>query len=221
MRTIALAVALLFVVAAPARADEQRAWVKAIPDEATWKNYTKVIGSDELGKFIIDLKTNDIYFIDVNLFNIHADFVLGVLLKKAWTADNIREYNKNYERVKPKFILGYLTHHLKVDRWSFAFWEGDKIGADDVVRARKRLDSAFYVKNLTFRPDSPMQQKVAVEVAKKGIKTVTNDEIYRAADFQAFNKGRAVGKLRVVPAGTPYESMTFARTDIADRKSVV
>ena len=215
MRTIALAVALLFVVAAPARADEQRAWVKAIPDEATWKNYTKVIGSDELGKFIIDLKTNDIYFIDVNLFNIHADFVLGVLLKKAWTADNIREYNKNYERVKPKFILGYLTHHLKVDRWSFAFWEGDKIGADDVVRARKRLDSAFYVKNLTFRPDSPMQQKVAVEVAKKGIKTVTNDEIYRAADFQAFNKGRAVGKLRVVPAGTPYESMTFARTDIA------
>jgi len=215
MRTIALAVALLFVVSAPARADEQRAWVKAIPDEATWKSYTKVIASDELGKFIIDLKTNEIYFIDVNLFNIHADFVLGVLLKKAWTADNIREYNKNYERVKPKFILGYLTHHLKVDRWTFAFWEGDKIGPDDVVRARKRLDSAFYIKNLTFRPDSPMQQKVAVEVAKKGIKTVTNDEIYKAADFQAFNKGRAVGKLRVVPAGTPYESMTFARTDIA------
>ena len=215
MRTIALAVALLFVVSAPARAGEQRAWVKSIPDEATWKNYTKVIASDELGKFIIDLKTNEIYFIDVNLFNIHADFVLGVLLKKAWTADNIREYNKNYERVKPKFILGYLTHHLKVDRWSFSFWEGDKIGAEDVVRARKRLDSVFFVKNLTFRPDSPMQQKVAVEVAKKGIKTVTNDEIYKSANFQAFNKGRAVGKLRVVPVGTPYESMTFARTDIA------
>ncbi len=215
MRTIALAVALLFVVVSPARADEQRSWVKAIPDESTWKNYTKNVSSDELGKFIIDLKTNEIYFIDVNLFNIHADFVLGVLLKKAWTADNIREYNKNYERVKPKFILGYITHHLKVDRWTFAFWEGDKIGADDVVRARKRLETAFFVKNLTFRPDSPMQQKVAVEVAKKGIKTVTNDEIYRAANFQAFNKGRAVGKLRVVPAGTPYESMTFARTDIA------
>ncbi|MBA3453199.1 MAG: PEP/pyruvate-binding domain-containing protein [Deltaproteobacteria bacterium] len=215
MRTIALAAALLFVVSAPARADEQRAWVKTIPNEATWNKYTKVVSTDELGKFIIDLKTNEIYFIDVNLFNIHADFVLGVLLKKAWTADNIREYNQNYERVKPQFILGYITHHMKVDRWSFAFWEGDKIGADDVLRARKRLDSAFYVKNLTFRPDSPMQIKVAVEVAKKGIKTVTNDEIYKAANFQAFNKGRAVGKLRVVPPGTPYESMTFARTDIA------
>jgi hypothetical protein len=117
--------------------------------------------------------------------------------------------------VKPKFILGYITHHLKVDRWSFAFWEGDKIGPDDVVRARKRLEAAFYVKSLTFRPDSPMQEKVAIEVRKKGIKTVTNDEIYKAASFQAFNKGRAVGKLRVVPRGTPYESMTFARTDIA------
>jgi hypothetical protein len=215
MRTIALAVALLFAVSLPARADEQRAWVKGIPDQATWDKYTKTIASDELGKFIIDLKTNDIYFIDVNLFNIHADFVLGVLLKKAWTAENIREYNKNYERVKPKFILGYLTHHMKVDRWSFSFWEGDKIGAEDVVRARKRLDSAFFIKNLTFRPDSPMQQKIAGDVAKKGIKIVTNDEIYKAADFQAFNKGRAVGKLRVVPVGTPYESMTFARTDIA------
>ncbi|MGE3765923.1 MAG: pyruvate, phosphate dikinase, partial [Kofleriaceae bacterium] len=132
MRTVLVVLALLFV---PARAlaDEQRAWVREIKDAGDWKNYSKVVSSDELGKFIIDLKTNDIYFIDVNLFNIHADFVLGVLLKKAWTAENIREYNKNYERNKPKFILGYLTHHVKIDKWSFAFWEGDKIGADDVL----------------------------------------------------------------------------------------
>src|SRR5258707_11284806 len=91
---------------------EQRAWVKEIPDAATWKQYSKTVGSDELGKCIIDVKTNDIYFIDVNLYKIHADFVLGELLHQAWTADNVREYNKNYERVKPRFILCYLTHHL-------------------------------------------------------------------------------------------------------------
>ncbi|MBA3817539.1 MAG: PEP/pyruvate-binding domain-containing protein [Deltaproteobacteria bacterium] len=206
---------VMWVTAAPADAREQRAWTKAIPDAATWQAYSKKISSDELGKFIIDLSTNDIYFIDVNTFNIHADFVLGVLLKKAWTADNIREYNKNYDRVKPKFILGYLTHHLKIDKWTFAFWEGDKIGPEDVVRARKRLEQAFFVKQLPFRPDSPMQQKVAVDVKQRGVPTVTNDEIYKAADFQAFNKGRTVGRLRVVPLGTPYESLTFDRTDIA------
>ena len=213
---VASIVALALVCSsAPAFAKgEQRAWVKEVPDATTWKNYSKIVATDELGKFIIDLKTNDIYFFDVNLFNIHADFVLGVLLKKAWTADNVREYNKNYERVKPKFILGYLTHHIKVDRWSFSFWEGDKIGPEDVIRASKRLEQVFFQKALPFRPDSPMQGKVALDVQKKGLKFVTNDEIYKSSPYQAFTKGKAVGKLHVVPLGTPYESAVFDRHDI-------
>ncbi|HEY5935576.1 MAG TPA: PEP/pyruvate-binding domain-containing protein [Kofleriaceae bacterium] len=206
---------ILMLFAARAWADgEHRAWIKQIGDDKTWNAYSKKVSSDQLGKFIIDLKTNDIYFIDVNLFNLHADFVLGVLLKQDWTAENVREYNKNYERVKPKFILGYVTHHLKVDKWTMSFWEGDKIGPDDVVRARKRLDESFFKKKLVWRPDSPLQQKIAGDVQKKGVKTITNDEIYKAAVFQAFNKGRAVGKLRVVPTGTAYESLSFARSDI-------
>lgn len=210
----AIAIALVMLFALPAEAREQRAWVKTIPDAATWKIYSKSVSSDELGKFIIDLKTNDIYFIDVNTFNIHADFVLGVLLKKAWTAENVREYNKNYEREKPKFILGYLTHHVKIDKWSFAFWEGDKIGPDDVVRARKRLEETFFQKGMPFRPDSPMQEKVAVDVKRKGVPIITNDTIYKSASYQAFNTGRAVGKLRIVKVGTPYESLTFDRSEI-------
>lgn len=195
-------------------AGEQKAYVKAIPDEKTWKAYSKVVGTDELGKCIIDVKSNDIYFFDVNLFNIHADFVLGVLLKQQWTADNVREYNKNYERVKPRFILCYLTHHLKVDWWSFSFWEGDKIGPDDVVRVAKRLDETFWKKGMPFRPDSPMQTTVGADVKKRGLTIVSNDEIYKASEYQAFTKGHAVGKLKVVPPGTPYEQATFQREDI-------
>ncbi|HEY5950207.1 MAG TPA: PEP/pyruvate-binding domain-containing protein, partial [Kofleriaceae bacterium] len=215
MKQLALALALVIACFAPARAaGEQRAWVKDVPNLETWKRYSRTIGSDEFGKAVIDVKTNEIYYIDVNLFNIHADFVLGVLLKQPWTAANVREYNKNYERVKPRFILCYLTHHLKVDKWTFSFWEGDKIGGDDVIRVKKRFDQTFFIKNLPFRPDSPMQQAVANDVKKRGLKTITNDEIYKAATFQAFNKGRAVGKLRIVPVGTPFESVTFERTDI-------
>jgi hypothetical protein len=212
-RPLALAL-LLLLCAHVAFADEQRAWVRAMPDKATWDRYSKRVGSDELGKFIIDVKTDDIYFIDVNLFNIHADFVLGVLLKLPWTAENIREYNKNYERVKPRFILGYLTHHLKVDRWTFSFWEGDKIDAPTIVRVKKRIKEPFFVKDIAWRPDSPMQEKLAREVAKAGITVVTNDQIYQSASYQAFNKGTAVGKFKVVPAGTAFESLTFDRSDI-------
>jgi hypothetical protein len=208
---LALAIAS---TAAHAAGTEHRAWVKAVLDDATWQHYSKTVGSDQFGKCIIDVKTNDIYFFDVNLFNIHADFVLGVLLKQAWNAENIIEYNKNYEREKPRFILCYITHHLKVNRWTFSFWEGDKIDAAGVLRVHQRLGETFFVKDLAFRPDSPMQQQVAAAVARKGLKAITNDEIYRAAQFQAFTKGRAVGKLRVVPVGTPYESLIFDRHDI-------
>ncbi|HSD89238.1 MAG TPA: PEP/pyruvate-binding domain-containing protein [Kofleriaceae bacterium] len=214
MKVLGLVLAMVVAVAAPAHAGEQRAWVKEVPNLETWKHYSKTVGSDEFGKAVIDVKTNAIYFFDVNLFNIHADFVLGVLLKQPWTRDNIITYNKNYERDKPRFILCYLTHHLKVDKWTFSFWEGDKIGADDVMRVHKRFAETFFMKELPFRPDSPMQQKVAAEVAKRGLKTITNDEIYKAADFQAFNKGKTVGKLRIVPVGTPFESLVFDRHDI-------
>lgn len=209
-----IVVAVVMALVAPAHAAEQHAWVKEVPDAKTWKNYSKTVGSDELGKCIIDVKTNDIYFFDVNLFNIHADFVLGILLKKAWTRDNIIEYNLNYERVKPKFILCYLTHHLKVDKWTFSFWEGDKIGPDDVMRVAAKLDATFFHKKMPFRPDSPMQQKVAIEVKKRGLATITNDEIYKSAEFQAFTKGKAVGKLHVVPLGTAYDKLNYDRHDI-------
>jgi hypothetical protein len=215
MRQVALVVALVVTLASHVWAGEHRAWVKDVPDAATWKAYSKQVGSDELGKAVIDIKTNAIYFIDVNLFNLHADFVLGVLLKQPWTRENIIEYNKNYERVKPRFILCYLTHHLKVDKWTFSFWEGDKISPADIARVYKRFNETFWIKNLPWRPDSPAQQKLAGDVRKRGISTITNDDIYKAAEFQAFNTGKAVGTLRVVPLGTPYESLAFDRNDIA------
>ncbi|MCL4225686.1 MAG: pyruvate, phosphate dikinase [Myxococcales bacterium] len=210
----AVAVAVGVVTATPAAADERRVWVKAVADAPTWEHYSRRLNADQFGKFVIDVRSNAIYYIDVNLFELHADFVLGVLLQQAWTADNIREYNKNYERDKPRFILGYVTHHTKIDRWVFSFWEGDKITAADVLRVKRRLDESFFVKHLAFRPDSPAQEKMAKEVARKGVKVVTNDEIYKAADFQAFHKGWSVGRLKVVPVGTPYEDLIFDRGDI-------
>jgi hypothetical protein len=84
------------------------------------------------------------------------------------------------------------------------------------VRVKKRLEPVFFkAKEAMFRPDSPSQETVAKEVARKGVKTITTTEIYNASPYQAFNKGRAVGTLRVVPVGTPYESFAFEPTDIA------
>lgn len=203
-----------FVPPTESHAGANRPYVRTVPDQTTWEHYSRVHRADRFGKFIIDIKSGDIYFIDVNIFKLHADFVLDYLLELPWTADNIREYNENYELEKPRFILGYLTHHTNVDRWTFAFWSGDKISAKQIARVHRDLQTTFFIPNLTFRPDSPAQEKRTKQVERLGIRTITNDRIYKTARFQSFNTGRSVGRLRVVPPGTPYESLIFERSDI-------
>src|SRR5687768_13309060 len=71
MRRLLLA-ALAFVFAlgiavATSAADERRVWVKSVPDETIWSHYSRQLNADEFGKFVIDVKSNEIYFIDVNL----------------------------------------------------------------------------------------------------------------------------------------------------------
>ena len=203
------------VYSPPATGDEYRVYVRTVADQGTWERYSRVLRSDRFNKFIIDVKSGDIYFIDVNVYKMHADFVMGVLLNVPWTYDNVVEYNKNYEREKPRFILGYITHHLKVDRWTFSFWSGDKIDSSGVVRVYRKLRGTFFRRNLAFRPDSPAQLEIAKAVRERGVPTLSNDRIYRSAPYQSFHNGRAVGKLRVVAPGTPYESLIFDRGDIA------
>ena len=183
---------------------------------ATWKDYSKTVGSDELGKCIIDVKTNDIYFFDVNLFNIHADFVLGVLLKQAWTADNIREYNKNYERVKPKFILCYLTHHLKVDKWTFSFWEGDKIGADD-VHAGQEAARRDVLRRRTCRsgPTRRCSRRSPTRSQKRGLKIDHQRRDLQGGRVPGVHQGPArSASCTSCRSARAYESLNYDRHDI-------
>lgn len=210
---VAVALFCLSLFSRAALAQEQRIHVRAIPDAETWQRYSTDLGADRFSKFIIDIKSKELYFFDVNVFRMHADFVLNILWKVPWSEDSIREYNLNYEQNKPRFILGYVTHHRKIDVWTFSFWEGDKIDAAGIARVAKQLRRVFF-KPLRFRPDSPAQLAVADVVRRRGVPTITNDQIYKSAPYQSFHNGTAVGKLRVVPPGTPYESLIFAPTDI-------
>src|SRR5678816_4246631 len=55
---IGLLLGLVMWAAAPARADSRRVWVKQIESSTAWAHYSKRVSSDELGKFIIDVRTN-------------------------------------------------------------------------------------------------------------------------------------------------------------------
>ena len=203
-----------------------RVWQAEVRDMATWKQLSKPLRDAEFSKFVIDLKTNKIYFVDSNVFMLHADFVVDYLQKIPRTAANMKAYNRNYSTKKPQFILGYLTHYPKLDPpkpdtsatprdlWTFSFWEGDTIQAPDIQLAYKRLQQTFTVAPLVFRPDSSEQERVASQLKPFHIQTINNNQIYQSLPYQAFNTGSAIGRLVIVPPTTQIENLTFDEDDI-------
>jgi hypothetical protein len=186
--------------------------ISEVRDAATFSAYAHPIETDEVGKFLIDLKSDRVYYFDVNLYRLHYDFVSKFILRRPMTPEERKAYFLNYGPEKPDYILGYITHHRGAKRWTFSFWESDRIRPADVRRARERVLKTFFVQDLAFRPESTMQEALLAEL--KDIPTVTSDTLYKEADYRPFNLGKALGKLRIVPPGTPYESLLFEPDDI-------
>lgn len=198
-----------------------RVWQSEVNDLATWQQLSKPIRDAEYAKFVIDIKTNKIYFVDSHVFTLHADFVVDYLQKIPRSRANMLAYNQNYSTVKPQFILGYITHYpnLKMgekssDLWTFSFWEGDTIQAKDIHRSYKRLGEAFKIAQFKFRPDSTAQERVAKQLRSYRIPTINNHQIYQASPYQAFNTGTAIGRLVIVPPTAKVEDLSFNEDDI-------
>ncbi|MGB4812718.1 MAG: PEP/pyruvate-binding domain-containing protein [Methylophilaceae bacterium] len=198
-----------------------RVWQPEVNDLATWHQLSKPMRDTEYGKFVIDTKTNKIYFVDSHVFTLHADFVVDYLQKKPRTRANMFAYNQNYSTKKPAFILGYITHYPSIkqgvnneDLWTFSFWEGDTIQAKDIQRAYKRLAQTFKITKFKYRPDSSAQERVANQLKPYRIAVINNNQIYQASPYQAFNAGRAIGRLVIVPPSTKVENLYFNENDI-------
>ncbi|MGL4766748.1 MAG: PEP/pyruvate-binding domain-containing protein [Formosimonas sp.] len=191
---------------------QQKVWLPSVQNAQDWQSIAQNERDAEFSKFIIDVKTGKIYFVDAHVFKLHIDFGLEVLLRQPRTPETVKSFNLNYGTHKPQFILGYLTHYPKNALWTFSFWEGDTITPRDVMRAYNTLQKTFFVPHLAYRPDSLSQEKMARGL--KRISVVSNDKIYQNLPFQAFQTGRATGTLKIVPPQADISSMNFSPTDI-------
>ena len=188
-------------------------YVSRIDDEATFDRYARRIEADEVGKFLVDARTGEVLFFDVNLYPLHLDFVKDQVWRSAeMTESRLQRYRSNYGPEKQDFILGYVTHHINSDRWDFSFWEGDAIRPRDIERVHGILEESFFVHDLAWRPDSGEQEALAARLS--GVPVVTNGELYRDAPYRALNEGEAVGMLRIVPPGRPTDALDVGRGDI-------
>ena len=171
-----------------------------IANEAEFLSLSKELAGERFTKFVIDVRTGEIFFFDVNVFRLHSDFVFSQIYHQAKTPTLVREYNRNYSSKKPEFLLGYLSHHLSADIWTFAFWEGDMIDPVHVRTTYAKLrKSAYFADRLRFRPDSTWQERVAAQL--KSIPAISNDQLYYYGKLKVFTPGVAVGTLRIVERG--------------------
>ncbi len=196
------------------RATEQAVWQPTLTSQADWQRLSKPERDAEFTKFVLDVKTGKMYYFDANVFNLHIDFGLGVLLKQPRTYESVKAFNLNYGTVKPQFILGYLTHYPKLNLWTYSFWEGDTITAKDVARSHRALQKTFITTNIKFRPDSHKQERMARGLKSMHIPVITNDQIYLNLPFTAFNSGETTGVLRILPADSQLDTLSFKTTDI-------
>jgi len=197
----------------PETAPARRLFIGRIDDAETFEAYSKEIGGERFAKFVIDLKSDRIYYFDVNVYPVHKDFVFQALYKQPKTKAAVRVFDRNYTANKVDFMMCYLVHHLTQDQWTLAFWDGDLATSEHVRRAHTRMKETFFLgAKVRFRPDSNYQENVAKQTGD--VPFVLNDQLYKLADYTAFNKGVAVGTLRIVPRDTPEVDLTFATDEI-------
>src|ERR687886_978122 len=80
--------------------------------------------------FVIDRKDgNKIYYVNSKRYTFHKDFVNGTYL----SLDRGKEFfENNYLKPNRRFILGTLAYQTTIKRWTFEFWEGDLIPAEQI-----------------------------------------------------------------------------------------
>ncbi|MCE9573412.1 MAG: pyruvate, phosphate dikinase [Deltaproteobacteria bacterium] len=201
------------VVRVPDTEPARRMWIPQLASEADFLAYSKELGGERFTKFVVDLRTDAVYYFDVDVYRVHKDFVFAELYKKARTREAVKIFDANYTAKKPEFLLCYLVHHLGPDVWTMAFWEGDLMTKEHVEHAYKRMRETFYLADkVKYRPDSTRQENMAKTLV--GVPVVTNDALYKDAPYQAFNPGTAIGTLRVVPAGADVDSLQFGEDEI-------
>jgi len=143
--------------------------------------------------FVIDRQNkNRIYYVNTNLYIFHKDFVNGTYL----SLERGREFfENNYLKPNRRFILGTLAFQTPIKRWTFEFWEGDLILADQVKLAYDIINQTFF-EPVAFKPNSLRQDEATASVAD--MLRVQQSDISKEQEYQALNLTKGLGRIHII-----------------------
>src|SRR5258707_1063670 len=144
--------------------------------------------------FVIDRKDqNKIYYVNTKRYAFHKDFVNGTYL----SLERGREFfENNYLKPNRRFILGTIAYQTPLQRWTFEFWEGDLITADQIKLTADVIKPTFF-KAVAYKPNSIRQDDESRTVA--GLGRVSPSAIAQAQEYQALNVAKGLGRIHVIP----------------------
>jgi hypothetical protein len=144
--------------------------------------------------FVIDRKDqNKIYYVNTKRYAFHKDFVNGTYL----SLERGREFfENNYLKPNRRFILGTIAYQTPLQRWTFEFWEGDLIPADQIKLTADLIKSTFF-KVVAYKPNSIRQDDESRTVS--GLERVSQSDIAKGQEYQALNVAKGLGRIHVIP----------------------
>ncbi len=143
--------------------------------------------------FVIDRQNkNRIYYVNTKFYKFHKDFVNGTYLSLERGEEFFRN---NYLKSNRRFILGTIAYQTPVKKWTFEFWEGDLIPADQIKLAFEIINQSFFTP-VAYKPNSSRQEEAS---ATLDIPRVLQTEITKGQDYQPLNVARGLGRIHVIP----------------------
>ncbi|MDQ2938545.1 MAG: PEP/pyruvate-binding domain-containing protein [Acidobacteriota bacterium] len=144
--------------------------------------------------FVIDRKDrNKIYYVNTRRYAFHKDFVNGTYL----SLERGREFfENNYLKPNRRFILGTIAYQTPLRRWTFEFWEGDLIPAEQIKLTADIIKDSFF-SPVAYKPNSIRQDEESGKIA--GLQRVLQSDIAREQEYQALNLAKGIGRIHVIP----------------------
>ena len=143
--------------------------------------------------FVIDRRDrNKIYYVNSRRYAFHKDFVNGTYL----SLERGKEFfENNYLKPNRRFILGTVAFQSPVKRWTFEFWEGDLIPAEQIKLASDVINKTFF-EPVAYKPNSMRQEEASATIT--GLERVLQSEIAREQGYQGLNLASGIGRIHII-----------------------
>ena len=143
--------------------------------------------------FVIDRKNgNKIYYVNKKRYSFHKDFVNGTYL----SLERGPEFFKNnYLNANRRFVLGTIAYQIPLKRWTFEFWEGDLIPADQIEMTYEVINKTFF-QPVAFKPNSLRQEEATRSLAS--MQRVLQSDIAKEQAYQALNVAKGLGRIHII-----------------------